>query len=346
MIPSWITLPAKAIDQNARQSAKQHQACLTKPPGSLGLLEDIAIHFAGWQSNFLPTCSNIFIRIFAADHGVCKHNVSAFPQSVTAQMISNFLAGGAAISVLAKNMNADFKVVNMGTVEPIEEMKSLVNIQLAAGTNDFSQNAAMSAQQMHQAMQHGREQINASNAQLFIGGDMGIGNTTSASAIYSQILNLEPKMTVGAGTGVGKEGLIIKQKIIATAFSLHSENLDSPLNILQHVGGLEIAALTGAYIAAAQNGIPILVDGFIATAAALLAVKINPSVHDWMLFAHQSAEPAHVKALDYLDATPLLNIGMRLGEGSGAAVAVPIIQNALLLHAKMATFSSAGVTNV
>ena len=174
---------------------------------------------------------------------------------------------------------------------------------------------------------------------------MGIGNTTSASAIYSLLLKLPAETTVGPGTGVDKDGIATKRKCLYRAFNLHAEKLDTPLGILQIVGGLEIAGVVGAYIACAQKGVPILVDGFITTAAALLAVAINPSCRDWMLFAHKSAEPAHQLALESLNATPILDLGMRLGEGSGSGVAVSIIKSALALHSNMSTFADAGVSD-
>jgi nicotinate-nucleotide--dimethylbenzimidazole phosphoribosyltransferase len=211
------------------------------------------------------------------------------------------------------------------------------------GTKDFTLEPAMTEATMLDALELGRQQVNP-KASLFIGGDMGIGNTTSASAIYSLLLKLPAETTVGPGTGVDKDGLAIKRKCLYRAFNLHANQLESPLGILQHVGGLEIAGLAGSYIACAQQGIPILVDGFITTAAALLAVNINPSCRNWMLFAHKSAEPAHKYALKSLDAIPILDLGMRLGEGSGAGVAVSLIKSALALHANMATFANAGVS--
>ena len=261
-------------------------------------------------------------------------------------MVHNFLAGGAAISVLSRHINADFAVVNMGTAEPINITNDkLVTHQLMNATHDFTEQAAMSTLTLQKALQAGADEIKAQQTDLFIAGEMGIGNTTSAAAIISLLLKVGPEATVGAGTGVDKDGMAIKRNVIYRAFNKHGDALETPLSILQHVGGLEIAALVGAYIAAAQQSTPILVDGFITTAAALLAVEINPSVRDWMMFAHQSAEKGHVLALKKLDAKPLLNIGMRLGEASGAAVAVPLIQSALALHKQMATFDEANVSN-
>ena len=201
----------------------------------------------------------------------------------------------------------------------------------------------MSRETLLKALELGRDEVNT-KCHLFIGGDMGIGNTTSASAIYSVLLKKPPEQTVGPGTGVDKQGMEIKRKAIYQSLNLHGEYMTDSMTTLQRVGGLEIAGLVGAYIGCAQNGVPILVDGFISTSAALLACDINPSVRQWMIFAHTSAEPAHTLALKSLNAKPLLDLGMRLGEGSGAAVAAPLIISALLLHNQMATFDSARVS--
>ena len=351
MTDPWYLTSANTPDQTSFEKAQARQEQLTKPLGSLGELEQIAMQFSAWQGTDTPHLHKILIRVFAGDHGICNEsssneNVSAFPQSVTSQMVHNFLAGGAAISVLSRHINADFAVVNMGTAEPINITNDkLVTHQLMNATHDFTEQAAMSTLTLQKALQAGADEIKAQQTDLFIAGEMGIGNTTSAAAIISLLLKVGPEATVGAGTGVDKDGMAIKRNVIYRAFNKHGDALDTPLSILQHVGGLEIAALVGAYIAAAQQSTPILVDGFITTAAALLAVEINPSVRDWMMFAHQSAEKGHVLALKKLDAKPLLNIGMRLGEASGAAVTVPLIQSALALHKQMATFDEANVSN-
>ena len=343
MNEDWYLNPAKKIEQGDIEIAKKHQSQLTKPIGSLGTLEDIAIQFCGWQQTNTPNCEHIQVCIFAADHGVCTQGVSAFPQEVTAQMVANFINGGAAISVLASQLEANFKVVNIGVASSIEDHHHLVNSPLMAGTNDFTQQAAMTRETLLDALDLGRQQVNP-KASIFIGGDMGIGNTTSASGIYSALLKQAPESTAGPGTGVDKDGIAKKRKVLYQAMNLHGEYFDDPMEVLQRIGGLEIAGLVGAYIECAQQGVPILIDGFISTAAALLAVALNSSTRDWMLFAHTSAEPAHQLALESLKAKPLLNLGMRLGEGSGAAIALPLIQNALELHCQMATFSSAGVS--
>jgi nicotinate-nucleotide--dimethylbenzimidazole phosphoribosyltransferase len=343
MTDQWFLKPAKSIDQTDLDSARSYQLQLTKPPGSLGQLEDIAVSFCAWQQSLTPSCERIQIAVFAADHGVCAQGVSAFPQQVTAQMVHNFTSGGAAISVLAKWLGAQFQVINLGLVSAIDDTDNLVNTPLMSGTKDFTQDSAMSRETLIAALNAGRQHVDT-KADMFIGGDMGIGNTSSASAIYSVLLKQAPEITVGPGTGVDKQGLARKRKALYQALNRHGELMQSPLDVLERVGGLEIAGLVGAYIACAQAGVPILIDGFITTAAALLACKINPSTRDWMMFSHKSAEPAHQLALESLKASPLLDLKMRLGEGSGAAVAAPIIISALALHSNMATFGSAGVS--
>ena len=346
----WFEGAVQTIDTHSVESAKAYQSMLTKPLGSLGRLEDIAEQFAGWQGTANPLIDNINIAVFAADHGVCAQGVSAFPQAVTTQMITNFLEGGAAISVLSRSINADLHVLNMGIASTLPEVyqhhQQLINCPPGNGTMDFSAAEAMTDEQLQTCLLAGQSYIkNLQSCHLFIGGEMGIGNTTSASAIYAALLSLSPQIVVGPGTGVDSEGMLRKQEVIERALMLHGQYLGSPYDVLRCMGGFEIAGLTGAYIACAQMGIPAMVDGFICTAAALMATRLNPGVRDWLLFSHQSAEPAHEVALKELNAAPLIDLGMRLGEGSGAAVAAPLIQSALNLHNQMATFEQAGVSD-
>jgi len=312
MTNEWYLEPSKTIHSSDQEAARAHQLTLTKPPGSLGQLEDIAVWFCAWQRCSKPECSDIQIVVFAADHGVCVHGISAFPQEVTAQMVNNFTSGGAAISVLAQQLGAGFSVINLGLITEIENAPTLRNTPLMSGTNDFTVGSSMSRTTLLNALEIGREAVEP-NTQLFIGGDMGIGNTTAASAIYSVLLEQPPELTVGPGTGVDGSGMLRKRQALYKAFNLHGDKLEKPIDVLQHVGGLEIAAL-------------------------------NPSTREWMIFAHRSAEPAHTLALTSLKATPLLDLEMRLGEGSGAAVATPLILSALQLHNHMATFGSAAVS--
>ncbi|RLA55888.1 MAG: nicotinate-nucleotide--dimethylbenzimidazole phosphoribosyltransferase [Gammaproteobacteria bacterium] len=339
----WWLEAVPEPSEPGRVAALERQGQLTKPPGSLGRLEELAVQIAAWQGCDNPQLERIGIRVFAADHGVVAEGVSAFPQSVTVEMIRNFARGGAAIAVLARRFQASFSVINVGTVEPGPELVGVVNVQLAPGTANFCSAPAMSGDQVRQALASGAEQL-PSDCDIFIGGEMGIGNTTAAAALTSALLDLPVEASVGRGTGVDDRGLALKCDAVQRALALHSAHCDSALETLRRLGGLEIAALTGAYIAAAQRGVPVLVDGYICTAAALLACCLNARVRDWMLFAHCSAEPGHRYLLEALSAEPLLDLGLHLGEGSGAAVALPLLQMACHLHNTMATFSEAGVS--
>ncbi len=346
---NWLRDPVHPIDHSARRQALTHQGQLTKPEGSLGRLEEIAIDFAGWQGRDRPVCDRIAIRIFAADHGIAARGVSAFPQAVTAQMVNNFAAGGGAINVLSRQLQADFALINLGTVAPVVPAPGIIDRVIAPQTDDLSATCAMTSRQLQQALQAGRDTVEALDAALFIGGEMGIGNTTSASALYAALLHLSASETVGPGTGVKAQTLARKVELVAVALERHSAALPSApaaraLEALRRLGGFETVALAGSYIASAQRGMPVMVDGFICTAAALAAVQINPSVSAWLMFGHMSAEPAHRAALEVLQARPLLNLQMRLGEGSGAALAARIVQAALSLHSEMVTFSGAGVS--
>ena len=344
----WINKPLALINHDWLVSARQQQNNLTKPPGSLGKLEEIAIRLSSLFSCARPSLNKITIVIFAADHGIAKENVSAFPQAVTVEMIRNFSRGGAAISVLAKELCADLEVVNVGTVSEHEALDSVIDQRIAAGTANFSKQPAMTLQQLAEALNVGRDAIDRakkSAAQLFIGGDMGIANTTAATAIACALLKAEPETIAGPGTGLDKQGVSHKAEVIRQSLQQHKDNLNTPLEILQHVGGFEIAALTGAYIACAQRGLPAVVDGFISSAAALVALRINPAIKDWLFFAHASAEPGHKIMLQAMNVQPLIDMNMRLGEGSGAAVVVPMMRMACALHNNMATFAQAGVSN-
>ncbi|NOQ77145.1 MAG: nicotinate-nucleotide--dimethylbenzimidazole phosphoribosyltransferase [Methylococcaceae bacterium] len=343
----WLTTKGKAIDHQAQQRALEHQQQLTKPAGSLGRLEDIAIQLAGLQSNDRPIIEHVQITVFAADHGIVEEGVSAFPQDVTAEMIRNFSHGGAAISVLAKENNARLSVFNVGTINQLETLHNVEDARIAAGTQNFLHQAAMTEQQCQQAMLVGKNHIDQlvdTDTQLFIGGEMGIGNTSSATAIASALLNRDAQQLVGAGTGLDKDGIDKKADIIQQALDTHQQQLNSPLSVLQHLGGFEIAALAGAYIRCSQVGLPILVDGFISSVAALVTQKLQADSCSWFLFSHRSAELGHQHVLSELGAETILDIGMRLGEASGAAVALPLIRLSCSLHNNMATFADAAVS--
>lgn len=348
MTDFWWQNPCKAVDSEVVAEAIARQQQLTKPAGSLGQLEALAVQLAGLQGRVKPRLEQLWIAIFAGDHGVVAEGVSAYPQEVTGQMLHNFVSGGAAISVLARQLQAQLEVIDLGTVTPALDLPGVRHLHLGAGTANFVQGPAMTASQGEQALQAGRDSVVraiAAGAQLFIGGEMGIGNTTAASALACALLDCPVVHLTGPGTGLNAAGVSHKAQVIERALAVHGEQRGDPLQTLFNLGGFEIAALVGAYLACAQQGLPILVDGFICSVAALVAVRLNPASREWMLFGHRGAEPGHRHILETLHAEPLLDLGLRLGEGSGAALAVPLLRLACDLHGQMATFAEAAVAD-
>ncbi|MCK4864427.1 MAG: nicotinate-nucleotide--dimethylbenzimidazole phosphoribosyltransferase [Gammaproteobacteria bacterium] len=342
-----LDAPIAEISEAAIQAANERQLQLTKPPGSLGKLEELAIMFSAIQKTQKPIIKNVHISIFAADHGIAAENVSAFPQVVTTEMVKNFSSGGAAICVLAKEIGAKLEVIDLGTVVEAGDLDGVISARIAPGTANFANQAAMTQKQLDKAFDAGVAAVQRAidfGAHIFIGGDMGIANTTSATALACVYLDKAPADLAGSGTGLDKQGVSHKVKVIEKALSMHEASLLDEIEVLRFFGGFEIAALTGAYIFAAQQGLPVVIDGFIATAAALAAIKIKPGCDAWFIYAHQSHEQGHRLILEALNADPLVNLNMRLGEGSGAAVVVPLLRQACALHANMATFAEAGVS--
>ena len=338
--------PCAVPDVDSARAALARQGALTKPPGSLGMLEDIAVWCAGWQGAERPGIERVWISVFAADHGVAAEGVSAFPQAVTGEMVRNFATGGAAIAVLARHLNARLDVVNLGTVNDPGDIPGVHRAIIAPGTANFCEGPAITRAQLRGAMQVGADRVALAldhDADLFIGGEMGIANTTAATALACALLGDEPEALAGAGTGLDEDGIARKCDVVRRALALHAD-ADGALDTLRKLGGFEIAALVGAYVAAAQSRLPILVDGFITTVAALVAVRLNGGVREWLCFAHRSQERGHARVLDAMGARPVLDLNMRLGEASGAAVAVPLLRMACALHREMATFEQAGVS--
>ncbi len=341
-------MPIEAPNKQAYEAALDRQQSLTKPPGSLGHLEELAAQLAAMQNASTPLIKRPAISVFAGDHGVAAEGVSAFPQVVTTEMVKNFSAGGAAISVLARMHQARFEVVNVGTVIDPGELAAVVSVRIGAGTANFAKQAAMTATELDAALEEGAKAVGralADGADIFIGGEMGIANTTSASALCAALLDIPLTELVGPGTGINAVQLQHKHQVIESALVFHQARQLSPLDVLKTLGGFEIAGLVGAYLKAASSGLPVLIDGFITTAAALVACKINPDCRHWMLFSHGSAEPGHRKVLEALNAEPLIDLNLRLGEASGAALVIPLLQQACELHNGMATFSQASVTD-
>ena len=343
----WIVEPTADYSAEISAAARVRQDSLTKPPGSLGRLEQLAVWLASRQASEQPAVERVWISVCAADHGVMEEQVSAFPQVVTGEMLKNFAAGGAAISVLARSLGAELEVINLGVVNDPGEIPGIRPEQLAPQTANMVEQPAMTETQLAAALASGRrasERAWEQEMQLFIAGDMGIGNTTSAAALACAYLGLPPAQLVGPGTGLDSDGVAHKADVVARALKAHPAGHSSAIEILRHFGGFEIAAMSGAILHCAQRGLPVLVDGYIASVAALAAVKINPGARAWLLFSHRSAEPGHSAVLDALEAEPLLDLGMRLGEASGGAVALPPLRLACELHNNMATFAEAGVS--
>ncbi len=316
-------------DEAARAAARDRQARLTKPTGALARLEDIAIGLAGWQGRNPPALDKPLALVFAGNHGVAARGVSAYPAEVTVQMVANFQAGGAAINQLCKTFGADLKVLDLDLDRP---------------TADFTQDAAMTEAECAAALDVGWSAV-ASDADVLMVGEMGIGNTTSAAALCAATMGGTGADWAGPGTGVDGDGVGLKARVIDEGLELHQGALSDPLEALRRLGGREIAALCGAVASARHKNIPVLLDGFVVGAAAAVLEKARSGALDHCLAAHVSAEPGHRKLLDSLGLDPLLSLGMRLGEASGAALALAVLQGAVATHAGMATFDEAGVSD-
>lgn len=343
----WLTLPIEELSELHFYQAQAQQNQLTKPQGALGELENIAVTIAALQKTQQPCVNQAQIIIYAADHGIAQEQVSAFPQSVTAEMVKNFSAGGAAISVLSRQHGLPLQVIELGLVADLPELMAVEKHIIAAGTQNFLQQQAMTTEQLDTAFTIARKKVDQAKSdgcELLICGEMGIANTSSAAALVCAVEGIEPERITGAGTGLDDAGIRHKADIIKASLEYHKKNLAAPLEILQTLGGFEIAALTATYIRCAQQGIVALVDGFICSVAALFAIKINPQCKAWLIFSHQSAEQGHKTVLQLIGARALLQFDMRLGEASGAALAYPLIRSACLLHNEMASFDSANIS--
>jgi nicotinate-nucleotide--dimethylbenzimidazole phosphoribosyltransferase len=345
MLPEWIYQECPQVSAAHRDAAAARQKELTKPAGALGRLETLAIELAGLQHTERPRAERVPIVIFAGDHGITAQGVSAYPQQVTIAMMANFAAGGAAISVLARELSSTLEVIDAGTLAETP-LPRIVTDKPRRGSRDFSQEAALEPAEVAFALDCGQRAIARAaeiRPDLVILGEMGIGNTTSAAAIAAALLGIEAHEITGVGTGLDAAGCERKARIIAAVLAHHDLAGAAAERVLCAVGGLEIAAITGAMIAAAQRRIPILVDGLIVSVAALAAARLNPSCRPYLIFSHRSAEQGHRRLLEALDARPLLDLDLRLGEGSGAALALPILRLACALHNGMATFAEAAV---
>ena len=338
----------KPLDEAALRAARARQDTLTKPPGSLGRLEELSIQLAGMQANPFPSVERKVVIIMAADHGVVREGVSAYPGDVTAQMVLNFLRGGAAINALARQAGARVTVVDIGVAADLAPLPGLLRRKVRCGTQNLAQGPAMTPEEAQQALQVGVDVLNEEAARgldIVATGDMGIGNTTSSSAIAAAMTELPAAQVAGRGTGIDDAGLVRKRNVIERALSVNQPDGDDALDVLHKVGGLEIAGLAGVMIAAAHRRIPIVVDGFISTAAAMIASALAPGTRNYLISAHQSMEVGHRAMLKYLQLTPLLDLNMRLGEGTGAALAFHLVEASARILREMATFDEAGVSD-
>lgn len=354
----WLTEPCAAPDEAYRARALARQGELTKPPGSLGRLEDVAVTLAALQRRDHPAVERVPVLVFAGDHGVTAQGVSAYPSEVTVQMLTNFRDGGAAIAVLSRTQGLPLHVVDVGSASR-EPVPGIVTDKAAHGTADFTAGPAMTEAEVAHALGAGRRALDrvldevvaadGAPADLLVLGEMGIGNTTAAAALACALAGLPTEQAAGLGTGLDDGGRQRKREVLEKALARHTDavvaaGLSAALEALRRVGGLEIAALAGAMVTAAQRGVPVLVDGFIVTSAALVAARHHPGVRPWLLFSHRSAERGHGDLLRALEARPLLDLDLRLGEGTGAALALPLVRAACALHAGMATFAEAAVS--
>jgi len=336
------------LDESAMRAARARQDTLTKPPGSLGRLEELSIQLAGIKGDPFPSVKRKAIIVMAADHGVALEGVSAYPSDVTAQMVLNFLRGGAAINVLARQAEARVTVVDIGVMADFKSMPGLIQRKVMYGTRNLAQDPAMTREEAEQALQAGVDVFNEEAARgldIVATGDMGIGNTTPSSAVVAAMTGLSVAQVVGRGTGIDDRGLERKIRVIEQALAVNQPDQNDALDVLHKVGGLEIAGLAGVMIAAASRRIPVVVDGFISTAAAMIAVGLAPQVRDYLISAHQSVEIGHQAMLKHLNLNPLLDLNLRLGEGTGAVLAFHLIEASARILCEMATFDEAGVSD-
>ncbi|MCB8983395.1 MAG: nicotinate-nucleotide--dimethylbenzimidazole phosphoribosyltransferase [Ardenticatenaceae bacterium] len=344
---SHLTSRIQPLDKAAMAAARARQANLTKPAGSLGRLEELSIQVAGITGQALPQVSHKVVTVMAGDHGVVAEGVSAYPSAVTPQMVLNFLGGGAAINVLARQAGARVVIVDMGVAAEFAPQPGLIDKKVAPGTANMAQGPAMSRMQAEQAILAGAEVVDeelARGLDLLATGDMGIGNTTPSAAIAAVLTGRDPLGIVGRGTGVDDAGLERKVTAVQRAITVNQPDPQDGLDVLAKVGGFEIGGLAGAILAAAAAHKPVVVDGFISTAAAMIAVALCPTVRDYLIAGHCSEEQGHGLMLHWLGLRPLLDLNLRLGEGTGAVLAMHLVDAGCRTLAEMATFGEAGVS--
>ena len=337
----------KPLDTASLHAARLRHDQLTKPPGSLGHLETLGIQLAGIYGTPKPVITGKGVAVFAADHGVTDEGVSAYPKTVTEQMVLNFLRGGAAVNVLARVADAQILIVDVGVDADVPNHPNLRLHKVRRGTRNMLHEPAMTEAEVHTAMRVGSSialQLIDSGLDLLAGGEMGIGNTTAAAAITAAMTGRPVRAVTGRGTGLQTDRLDHKIRVIEAALAKHRISPHEPWQVLAAVGGLEIAALAGFYLAAASRGVPVLLDGFITTAAALIATSLEPNAKEYLIASHVSQEPGHRLQLEHLGLRPIFDLDMRLGEASGAVLAMHVVESAARVLSDMATFHEAGVS--
>lgn len=343
-MPTWNIPPLS----NENTTELQHRIDRkTKPPGSLGRLEALALQIGRIQGTTSPQLQNSAMLVFAGDHGITAEGVSPYPSEVTAQMVLNFLAGGAAINVFCRQHGIALKVVDAGVASELPEHPELVQAKVRPGTRNFLHEPALTPEETAMALERGValvQELRNFGSNVIGFGEMGIGNTSAAAALMQRLTGIPIADCVGRGTGLDDAGLAKKCGVLGNALARHAD-VSEPLEVLATFGGCEIAMMTGAMLEAAQSGMLLLVDGFIASAAFLVACRMHPEIKDYAVFAHQSDEQGHRRMLEFLQAEPVLNLGLRLGEGTGAALALPLVQSAVVFLNEMASFESAAVSD-
>jgi nicotinate-nucleotide--dimethylbenzimidazole phosphoribosyltransferase len=337
----------KPLDERAMAEARMRQDNLTKPQGSMGQLESLSIQVAGIKGDPRPRINHRVIFTLAADHGVTQAGVSAYPSEVTPQMVYNFLRGGAAINVLAQHIRAKVIVADLGVASALERTPQLKDRKVALGTHNMAEGPAMSRKEAIRSIEAGMELVEeelTEGIDILGTGDMGIGNTTPSSAITAVLTGTGVTAVTGRGTGLDEEGWNHKVKVIEKALAFNRPDPKDAIDVLSKVGGFEIGGIVGVILAGARNRIPMVIDGFISGAATLIATSLSPRVQPYLIASHQSAEPGHKKILEHLGLIPLLNLNMRLGEGTGAALGIFLVEAGLKILDEMATFAEAGVS--
>lgn len=337
----------KPLDQEVMEKTQARLDSLTKPVGSLGVMEEIAKRIAGITGQVIPEIPQKAAILMAGDHGIVEEGVAPYPQEVTPQMVLNFVNGGAAMSVLTRHVGAELYVVDIGVAADLPDNTNIIKRKVAYGTKNMAKGPAMTLEETIQAMEVGievAEEVIAKGAGIIGIGEMGIGNTSPSTAIAAVYSGLPVSQVVGRGTGADDERMKIKIAAIEKALEVNKPDRNKPLEVMAKVGGLELAGLTGVILACAANRVPVILDGFISTAAAVIAGELAPLAKEYMLGSHLSEEPGHKVILEYLGIKPMLIMNMRLGEGTGAALAMNIVDASLKILREMATFSEAGVS--